>query len=167
MMTLLPTEKFIITTHLRFDRVEDKLLNFVEPYKLVRFSFPFAPAPDKPYEGTVENNLFKIQRISRYKKRNNLPIIEGRISPQERGSLINIIIKPTKILNFFMSVFPFFYISIMLAIGLNFLQHNDFRSMGIIMLLSPLWMIITFFFIVKIFKSDLKKDKEFLQKIFE
>jgi len=169
MIEFLPTEKFIITTHLRPDRVEDKLLSFVEPYKLVRFSFPFAPPPDKPYEGTIGNNLFKIQRISRYKKRNNLPIIEGTISPQERGSLINVTIKPNQILNFFMSVFPLFYISMSMVVGLSFLLHsdNDARSMGILLLLSPVWMIIVSFFIIKSFKSDLKKDKIFLLGIFE
>ncbi|MEL6458745.1 MAG: hypothetical protein AAFQ91_10915 [Cyanobacteria bacterium J06621_15] len=169
MKKILPTEKFSITTHLRPDRVEDKISNFVEPYKLVRFNFPFAPPPDKPYEGTVENRSFRIQRISRYKKRNNLPIIEGIISPQERGSLINITIKPNQILNLFMSVFPLFYTSLSIVIGLSFLLHGDdnTKSMGILSLLSPLWMIIVFFFIIKSFKSDLQKDKNFLLEIFE
>lgn len=169
MIKILPTEKFTITTHLRPERVEDKLLNFVEPYKLVRFNFPFAPSPEKPYEGKIENGSFRIQRISKYKKRNNLPIIEGVISPQERGSLINITIKPNQILNFFMSVFPLFYISLSMVIGLSFLLRgdNDIRSMGILLLLSPLWMIIVSFFIIQSFKSDLKKDKKFLLEIFE
>lgn len=168
MINILPTEKFTITTHLRPDRVEDKLFNFVEPYKLVRFNFPFAPPPDKPYEGKIENGSFQIQRISKYKKRNNLPIIEGVISPQERGSLINITIKPNQILNFFMSVFPFFYISLSMVVGFSFLLHgdNDLRSMGILLLLSPLWMIIVSFFMFQSFKSDLKKDKKFLLETF-
>ncbi|BAY83177.1 hypothetical protein NIES267_26640 [Calothrix parasitica NIES-267] len=169
MIKLLPTEKFTITTHLRPDRVEDKLSNFVDPYKIIRFSFPFAPPPDKPYEGTIGNSLFKIQRFSRYKKRNSLPVIEGTISPHERGSLINVTIKPNKIFQFFMSVFPFFYISICMVVGLSFLLHgdNDARSIGILLLLSPLWMAIVSFFIIKSFKSDLQKDKSFLLEIFK
>ncbi|MDY6897656.1 MAG: hypothetical protein SWZ49_06185 [Cyanobacteriota bacterium] len=117
MRRILPTEKFTITTHLTPDKVEDKLLNFVEPCKLIRFNLPFAPPPDKPYEGKVENGILKIQKISRYRKKNALPIVEGIISPQERGSLVSITIKPTQSLNFFMSVFPFLYISMSMVVG--------------------------------------------------
>ncbi|AFY55605.1 hypothetical protein Riv7116_3132 [Rivularia sp. PCC 7116] len=169
MIKILPTEKFKITTYLRPDRVEDKLLNFVEPYKLVRFSFPFGPSSDKPYEGTIENFSFRIQRISKYKKRNSLPVIEGIISPQERGSLINVTIKPNQILNLFMSVFPLFYISISMVVGFSLFLHsdNDARSMGILFLLSPLWMIIVSFFTIKSFKFDVQQDKNFLLELFE
>ena len=38
MMKIFPTEKFTITTHLRSDGVEDKLLNHVAPAKLGRIN---------------------------------------------------------------------------------------------------------------------------------
>ncbi|MEB3217129.1 MAG: hypothetical protein VKN72_12995 [Nostocales cyanobacterium 94392] len=161
MIKILPTEKFTITTHLRPDRVEAKLLNYVEPYQLIRFSFPFAPPPDKPYEGKVENGYFRIQKISRYKKRNNLPIIEGKISPEQRGSIINIIIKPNKLLNFMMFFLPLFYASL---IGFGLLSNSG-RTM-VFPLFAFFFGCIFYFIFIKSFKSDLKKDKQFLLEIF-
>lgn len=169
MIKLLPTEKFTLITHLRPNRVEDKLLNFVEPYQLFRISFPFSPPPDKPYEGTVENGYFRIQKISRYKKRNNLPIVEGKIFPEDKGSLIYITIKPNQLLNFLMLFILFFNTSMSLLIALNFWfsNDNDARRIAVFFLLSPLWMGLIYYFVIKSFKSDVKKDKKFLLEIFE
>lgn len=169
MFKILPSEKFTIKTYLRPDRVADKLLNYVEPYQLIRFSFPFAPPPDKPYEGSVENGFFRMQRISRYKKRNNLPTIEGQISPEERGSVIDVIIKPNKFLNFFMLVFPLFYTSMALVVGFSLWQSNDngARNISMFLLFSPLWTLLGCFVVFQSFKSDVKKDKNFLLEIFE
>lgn len=169
MKRILPTEKFTITTHLTPDKVEDKLSNYVEPYKLIRFNLPFAPPPDKPYEGKVENGIFKIQKISRYKKKNALPIVEGRVSPQDRGSLIDITIKPNKFLNDFMSLFPFFAtpVAVINILPILLSSQNNANS-DLIMICIPQFLVgIAYFINVKSFKSDLQEDKKFLLEIFK
>ena len=82
-MRIFPTEKFTITTHLRSDRVEAKLLNNVEAVQLDRNNVPFSSPSEKPYEGWVQSDCFQIQKIARNNKRYILPIVEGKIFSED------------------------------------------------------------------------------------
>lgn len=169
MIKILPTENFTITTHLRPDRVEDKLLHYVEPYQLGRINFPFSSPPDKPYEGRVQNGCFQIQKISRNNNRDTLPIVEGKIFSEDTGSFIEVTIKPNEAYNLVMLLIALLYISITIFMGVNILfsSNNDARGIPIFVLFFPLWMGMVYFFVIKKFKSQMKKDKKFLYEIFE
>ena len=165
MIKIFPSEKFTITTRFKPEGVENKLLSYVEPYKLIRFNLPFSPPPDKPFEGTVGNGYFKFQRIYSSKKKNSLPIIEGKIFPNDRGSIIEISIKPQQGMNTFMLIFPLFYIPIAVAIGWSLFQNGNI--MGILFLLSPVWIALMILYSRISFKSDVNKDKKFLLETFQ
>ncbi len=168
MINILPTEEFTITTHLRPDRVADKLLNHVEPYKSVRFIFPFSSPPDKPYEGKVENGSFQMHKIYRG-GRNLIPIIEGKIIPQDRGSLIEVKIKPGDASNLMILLPLLIIVSSIIVLLVIFLLsiNNGARSFPTYYFIYPLWMGLGCFIVIINFKSQVKKEKKFLLKILQ
>jgi hypothetical protein len=86
--SLLPFERLTIPTTLAFSEVLERLDEVVEPPKMFRMNLLFR-RPDKPYEGTISGNTFKINRIIR--GRNSfLPTVEGEIHPESGGCSIQI-----------------------------------------------------------------------------
>lgn len=173
MKRILATQKFTITTHLVPNKVEDKLLNFVELHKsanFLKFDFSVNPSSDKPYQGTVENGFFKIRKISVRRNKGSLPIIQGSISGQDReGSLIEVKIEADKKFNDGMVLFAFVMTPIAIIHFFCFLANaaeNDVAG-SIIFFVSPIFMCIVYFTIIKNFEDDLKRDKQFLMEIFK
>ena len=173
MKIILPTEKFTITTHLTPDRVEDKLLNFVEPYKSAKFltfDFSYSPPSNKPYQGTVENGFFEIKKMSERRNQGSLPIIQGSISDQDsEGSLIEVKIKPDKEFNDGILLFAVVMIPIVIINFFCFLANfteGDIAG-SIIFLAAPILVCMGYFSVIKNFESNVKQDKQFLLGIFE
>lgn len=168
MMRIFPTEKFTITTHLRSDRVEAKLLNNVEAVQLDRNNVPFSSPSEKPYEGWVQSDCFQIQKIARNNKRYILPIVEGKIFSEDTGSLIEVKIKPNENYNLIMLLLALLYIPVIIWISIEIwssIQDNA-KEFPKFILSFPLWMGITYFIAISNFKSQMKKDKKFLLEIF-
>lgn len=173
MKRILLTEKFTITTHLTPDRVEDKLLNFVEPYKSAKFltfDFSYVPPSDKPYQGTVENGFFKIRKMSKLTNQGYFPIIQGSISGQDReGSIIEVKMKPDKEFNDGILLFPIVMTPIVIINFFCFLASladGDIAG-SIIFFAGPTLVCMGHFSVIKNFESNVKQDKQFLLKIFE
>ena len=168
MMRIFPTEKFTITTHLRSDRVEAKLLNNVEAVQLDRNNVPFSSPSEKLYEGWVQSDCFQIQKIARNNKRYILPIVEGKIFSEDTGSLIEVKIKPNENYNLIMLLLALLYIPVIIWIGIEIwssIQDNA-KEFPKFIKSFPLWMGITYFIANSNFKSQMKKDKKFLLEIF-
>ncbi|MEO0684982.1 MAG: hypothetical protein AAFY76_08045 [Cyanobacteria bacterium J06649_11] len=168
MIKALPTEEFKIETYLKLEKVKDKLLKFVEPHKSIRLNLPFN-SPDKPYEGKVENSFFKIQRVSVNRKKVNLPIVEGRVYLLDRGSIIEVTIRPDTIWKYVNLTIPLFFIPMVVLGSLFLLMSEDIniRNTAKYTLYSPIFILIADFIERETFKSDIGKDKQFLLEIFE
>ena len=173
MRRILPTEKFIITTHLTPDRVEDKLFSFVEPYrsaKFLRFDFSYTTPSDKPYQGTLENGFFEIRKMSERRNQGSLPIIQGSISDQDsEGSLIEVKIRPDKEFKDGMLLFAVVMIPIVIINFFCFLANfteGDIAG-SIMFLAAPILVCMGYFSVIQNFESDVKQDKQFILEIFE
>jgi len=83
-MNLLPYRKIELYSPLPADAVVRRLRNAVEPKRWLRFG-----AGDCPFEGTVTQTTFNIQRIISYRN-SFLPQIRGTIIPEGNGSRISL-----------------------------------------------------------------------------
>ncbi|MBK4732957.1 hypothetical protein JJD41_24270 [Oxynema sp. CENA135] len=97
---MFPHEQFTIVTALDPDAVRQRLSTVVEPPKTFRWRWG---NPDKPYQGEIGDRSFKISRIIHYRN-SFLPIIDGRIEPNENGSKISINMKLHPFVMIFMLV---------------------------------------------------------------
>ena len=87
-MALLPHEDFTLRTPLSPQEVEKKLLEIVEPKSLKDSFFRFFGGR-KAYSGTVNDNKFRIKKISGFIN-NSFMIIEGNIQPLLKGSSVEV-----------------------------------------------------------------------------
>ncbi|MEB3336687.1 MAG: hypothetical protein VKJ46_04440 [Leptolyngbyaceae bacterium] len=83
-MKLLPRDTFTLSTADSLPVVLQRLTAQVEAPKGFRFSRQHAP-----YEGTVSEQGFQINRIIHYRN-SFLPVIRGRFEPEAKGTLIYI-----------------------------------------------------------------------------
>ncbi|MEL7242367.1 MAG: hypothetical protein AAGM40_08470 [Cyanobacteria bacterium J06573_2] len=168
MIGALPTEKFTIATYLEPEKVKDKLLTFVEPYQSIRFNLPFT-SPEKAYEGRVENSFFEIRRISVNRKKINLPIVEGRVYLRGRGSIIEVTIRPDTLFKYVGLLINFVFMPITVIGSLFLLMSEDIntRDTAKHTLYLPVFILIAEFIERETFKSDIRKDKQFLLEIFD
>lgn len=89
-MLLLPYEHLTITAHLSPDDAQEIVADIVEPFRWGRF---FWSGHDKPYQGQVSEHRFKITRVIHYRN-SFLPVVMGKISPTQHGSVIRITMRP-------------------------------------------------------------------------
>jgi hypothetical protein len=159
--SLLPFERLTIPTTLTFSEVLERLDEVVEPPKMFRMNLLFR-RPEKPYEGTISGNTFKISRIIR--GRNSfLPVIEGEIHPESLGCSIEIKMSLYKVVLIFMIYWLWttgsFWILALLAWFVD-------RSVGLIFLV-PLGMFIFGWLLCLIpFKIEAKMTAKFLFNLF-
>jgi hypothetical protein len=158
--SLVPFERLTIPTTLTFSEILERLDEVVEPPKIFRFTL--FKRPNKPYEGTISGNTFKISRIIR--GRNSfLPVIEGAIYPESFGCSIEIKMSLHKIV----IVFMIYWLSIVGSIGLFalFAWFVD-RSVGPIFL--PLLGMFIFGWLLCLipFKIESKMTAKFLFNLF-
>jgi hypothetical protein len=78
-MPLLPFERFEIRSRLPLAEVTSRLAAAVEPKRWLRFG-----KAERPFEGRVEGQEFRIQRIIGYRN-SFLPRIYGRFTPDPPG----------------------------------------------------------------------------------
>jgi hypothetical protein len=90
-MWFFPYDSFIIRTKLSKIDLQKILYSIVGPQDLWR-SFRKVPN-NKPYEGKIEDGKFKLSRIINYRNP-FLPIIQGKISPNNNGNKISITMRP-------------------------------------------------------------------------
>ena len=153
-MKFIPFEKFTIKSNLNEIELKSLLSNIIEPKKYFRIK-----RNNKcPYEGTIKNNHFKINRIIYYKNP-FLPIIKGKFIPQiNNGTNIKITMR----VNYFTFYFILFW-----SFGptLMFLTSPP-KSIIAPIVVSVIWIIIGFFFMLLGFNSERKKSKDFLINLF-
>ncbi|NJS11779.1 MAG: hypothetical protein HC789_16110 [Microcoleus sp. CSU_2_2] len=159
--SLLPFERLTIPTTLKLSEVLERLDEAVEPPKMFRMNLLFR-RPNKPYEGTISGNTFKISRIIR--GRNSfLPVIEGEIHPESFGCSIAIKMSLYKVVLIFtiywLSITGSFWILALLAwlvdrsVGPIFLPILGMFIFGWLLCLIP-------------FKIEAKMTTKFLFNLF-
>lgn len=159
--SFLPFERLTIPTTLNFSEVLERLDEVVEPPKMFRMNLLFR-RPDKPYEGTISGNTFKISRIV-HGRNSFLPVIEGEIHSESFGCSIAIKMTLYKVVIIFMlywlSITGSFWIFALLAwlvdrsVGPIFLPILGMFIFGWLLCLIP-------------FKIEAKKTTKFLFNLF-
>lgn len=100
-MGFLPFERFTLHSNLRPDDILYRLCENVEPERTFRFRGFFFSGNSKPYEGSVDQDgTFSIRRLINYRN-SFLPVIEGVVENEGRGSRVKVKMR----LNTFVLVF--------------------------------------------------------------
>lgn len=154
-MKYLPFERITYRTNLSEQEVITRLLDFVEPKK-----FGFGRNPVKEYEGFINNNYFEINRI--IKGRNSfLPQISGVIQKHHYETQIEVKMK----LHWLVFVFLIFWCGFVVLFLISTLIMEDLKSLNFFL---PIFMLIFAYLLTMYgFKSESKKSKEDLIRIFE
>lgn len=163
-MFLLPSEKFNLKTHLSLEEAKQRLSDVIESPRNIRLTeSPSASPPAQRYQGKITENKFKIHEII-YTRNSFLPIIEGKIFPQNIGSLIIIKMRMHHVVNFFMFLWlsSTGILSVLSIIGIIF-KDIGFAIFAFIFLTL---FIFTYFLNKLVFKTQTKKPKEFLSTLF-
>jgi hypothetical protein len=95
-MSLLPRRAFEFRTQLRPTQVADVLREMVEPRRLFRFR-----AGSRPFQGTVADSGFLIDRIISYRN-SFLPQIRGTIQSEALGSRVAVVMELHPVVRAFM-----------------------------------------------------------------
>ncbi|GAA5101790.1 hypothetical protein GCM10023210_42070 [Chryseobacterium ginsengisoli] len=154
-MKYLPFEHLIYKTDLSEKEAIKKLSDCIETKKR-----RFGNASNKEYEGFINENSFEINRIIRYRN-SFLPQITGTV--QRNNSETEIEIKMR--LNLLVLVFMIFWCSFVIFFLIAVLTQAEKISVAIFI---PFFML-SFAYLLTMFgfKSESKKSKEDLKKIFE
>lgn len=110
----------------------------------------------------------KFLHISRNNNRYTLPIVEGKIIPENTGSVIEANIKPNENYHRIMLSIALIYIPTVIFMGFDIwssIQDNT-RETPLFLLFFPFWMGTIYLISIIKFKSQMKKDKKFLLEIF-
>ncbi len=156
---MLPYQRFTITTLFSPEDVCKKLTEIVEPPQPLRLG---RKKSEKLYQGQIGEHSFQISRIIHYRN-SFLPIIEGRIQPQRRGSQIEIQMK----LNPVVLIFMLAWLAIVGQAALLFLVvlfQEEFDPMFLI----PVGMFVYGLILPLIgFFPEAQKSKKFLIEFFQ
>ena len=152
----LPFESYTLATRLSTDEVRERILSFTEPPKFFRFD------NEKPYQGEIDGENFRVRRIIRYRN-SYLPVIKGRIIPGVGETNVSIVMRPT------------IYALVMTGIGLGIVIPalvyftNYFLESGLssgltfcLLVLAVGWTAMMLFF-----KHESKKSKKFFVQLLE
>ncbi len=164
----LPIENYTLITKLSVEEIMQRLTQNVEPRKNVRMH-GFGRKSLKPYEGEITTNSFKISRI--IDSRNSfLPMITGNISSFLGKTEIKIKMQPATFVLIFISLWLGIVGIVCLGMAAVALAQiskiftKDFSPMTFI----PFAMFIFGCLLTHFaFKSESKKSKQFLERIFE
>ena len=115
-MTMIPFENYTLITDLSRDEALMRLEKFIEPLQPIRIR-ALKSEKNKPYEGIIEGNNFKIIRIIGYGN-SFVPTIIGQINEELKGSRVKIRMRPKKI------VIALFLFLILLATIFFILERN-------------------------------------------
>lgn len=162
-MILLPTENFTINTSLTKDEVITKLNEVVEPYKAGYL--PYHDGGDKPYEGEVTNDTFKINRIIKYRN-SFIPKISGQVFSEEKGTGIKIKMRLNMaviVFSIFLALFDIAFIIILTVAGV----YSEIDESTIFFLLFPgLFLVFGYAMLMGCFKYESIKSKKFFKELF-
>ena len=163
-MKYIPFDKFIIESKKSELELTTRLFEQIEPKINFRLNHYFSNKELKPYEGKIENNSFRINRIIKHKNP-FLPKIKGEFKTQYGGGS-KIIVK-MKIMNFpliFMIFWSFAPTLFFFAFSENFVNQ---KTLIPAILISFIWIIIGYLFTYLPFDYERKKSKKFLIDLFK
>ncbi|MFT3982079.1 MAG: hypothetical protein QM687_16545 [Ferruginibacter sp.] len=163
----LPFEKYTLTTKLSETAIRERLANNVQPR---RGMFSYAgDRSGRPYEGTMNGNLFTISRIIQHRN-SFLPVINGEISSFLGQTEIRIRMG----LDGFVKVFIILWLSfaglacIVTSAVLIAKPAAIFKNDFPIGMLVPFFLFIFgFLLMLLLFKYESKKSRAFLAGLFE
>lgn len=165
-MNFLPYANLTYKTHLSKDEIVKKLSKKIEPKQWIRMSGVFADNSYQPYEGSISENTFKINRIIGYRN-SFLPHIKGEIEETKDSTLIHIKMR----LHIFVLVFMSIWLSVVgiVSIGvlssLFFIDGNQEFNIGFFI---PFFMLLFGLLMPTLaFRYEANKSKKFFEKLFE
>lgn len=161
-MHFLPFDKFTLETKKSKTELSNLLSEQIEPKKHFRIKHYFADKEIKPYEGKIENNSFKINRIIRYQNPFS-PIIKGEFETiSNGGSNIKIVARIRYAVLFLM----IFWCSAPLMFFL-FFQNKSNNEIKYGVIISSALFIIAIGFAYLGFNKERNKSKLFLKRLFQ
>lgn len=169
-LNFLPYENLIYTTHLSKEEILKQLQEVTEPKKNLRWKGIFADKNHLPYEGIINQDSFKINRIT--DDRNSfLPQIEGRIEAEVEGNKKQTRIHIKMRLHTFVLVFMGIWLTVVgfISIGvlssLFFSEANEAFNIAIVI---PFFMfLVGLSFPNLAFHYEGNKSKEFFENLLE
>ncbi len=170
-MKILPYDNLTYKTHLSKEEILKRLSNQTEGKQWIRMSGVFSNQEHKAYEGTINENDFKINRIIGYRN-SFLPRIEGEIEEINNENQNFTLIHLKMRLHTFVIVFIIIWLSFVFLGGLFmiFLTSMETENQDVLGLASivPFLMIIILPVVITLaFHYEGNKSKEFFEKIFE
>lgn len=99
---LLPFEKHTYISSMPPWELIDHLSDWIAPSSVFSFKL-FGKSHKKPYEGEVNGNQFRINRVIGYRN-SFLPKISGRIEVSDNGSIVHILMRPNVLVLAFMTM---------------------------------------------------------------
>lgn len=163
---MIPLEKFTIHSSRNPERVRETLLTVVEPRPWWRWNSR-NPAADQPYQGEIGDRAFQISRIISW---DNcfLPVINGRITPEDMGSKIEISMSLHPVSFIFLLVWLGTNGNICISAAIDAFSEEKFEPIALIVALITLGMFLSGFLLVFIgFKPEAAKAKKFLRELLE
>ncbi|RYU96610.1 hypothetical protein [Emticicia agri] len=91
-MKLLPFETIILETKLNEEEIINRLTDFIESEKIFRLRTLLSKEPELPYEGKIEEQKFKIQRITG-DRLHIFPVITGNLENVSENTLVKLRIR--------------------------------------------------------------------------
>ena len=162
-MKFIPFDKFTLETKKEKSELTNILLNQIEQKKHFRIKQYFSDDELKPFEGKIDNNTFKINRIIKYQNP-FLPIITGKFkSLNNGGSKIEIFIRVRYSIMFFIVCWclaPLLFFSLFTySVSVNEIYLKILVVLSVILISNGLMYIG--------FNNERNKAKIFLRKLFE
>ncbi|WP_338814370.1 hypothetical protein V9L05_03315 [Bernardetia sp. Wsw4-3y2] len=163
-MKYLPYEKISYITHLSSEQIKKRLENITEPKKIFRWKGIFASSNHAPYEGNVNINSFKINRIL-HRKMGFLPLIEGEIQSEKSEGKE----KTTVHLTMRLSNFILAYLIIWLSYMIILLLPNSFINVSLdnnVRIFISLAIVIFYVISIVKFNQEVSNSKKDLEEVF-
>jgi hypothetical protein len=161
-MKLIPFEKITYTSKLPIEEIKERLENEIQPK--ANFSFgQKSIATSKKFEGTVNGNVFQIQRIISYRN-SFLPKIDITLAQDLSGSKATITFRLLP----FVVIFIGFWLAIVAfsGIALAFFSNNN-EDIAFAKFIPVLMVVFGYVMTILAFNYELNKAKEELEKIIQ
>ena len=155
---VIPYEKHRYSTSLSAQEFREALKAVVEPKQFIRFYGIFASSNSKDYEGNVNLNDFKIQKLSK-KKKSNTPVVEGKItSSLTNKTAVQLTLRPQYFTVFFFAIWLFLFFGSTTAFNFSV----DFSNKIYVPLL---FITIGIVFFIGTFKYEANKSRKYLERL--
>ncbi|MEZ4775228.1 MAG: hypothetical protein R3D00_18735 [Bacteroidia bacterium] len=162
-MKYLPFENLTYKSPLSVDEVRQRLAENIEPKKFFRMRGFLSSKDHQPYEGSIGENSFQINRIIHYRN-SFLPQITGEIRPSGSGAVIDVKMKLHVMVWVFIVIWCMVVKTALITILLPFFQEERF-SPGI---LIPVFMLVFVYVLTTAaFKFESSKSKKDMESFFD